>query len=62
MSKAMSTDRAPRLDRLIRAHAIYSMSGYSMSGSKTGHVYRSVGLKADRIVAVSENPDGRDRC
>jgi hypothetical protein len=38
-----------RLDRLIRAGAIYSM---------TGDTYRSVGLRGPEIVAVSTEPDG----
>src|SRR5215468_10213297 len=40
-----------RLDRLIRAGAIHSM---------TGQVYRCVGLYADRIAAVSADPHGLD--
>ena len=41
----------PRVDRLIRAHAIHSM---------TGETYRSVGLRGAEIAAVSEDPDGLD--
>ena len=41
----------PRLDRLIRARAIHSM---------TGEVYRSVGLRGAGIAAVSPEPDGLD--
>ena len=40
-----------RLDRLIRARAIHSM---------TGEIYRSVGLRGAEIVAVSSEPDGLD--
>ena len=40
-----------RLDRLIRAQAIHSM---------TGEVYRSVGLRGAEIAAVSAEPDGLD--
>jgi hypothetical protein len=40
-----------RLDRLIRAGAIHSM---------TGQVYRCVGLYGDRIAAVSADPHGLD--
>ena len=40
-----------RLDRLIRAGAIHSM---------TGETYRSVGLRGAEIVAVSAEPDGLD--
>jgi predicted amidohydrolase YtcJ len=40
-----------RLDRLIRAGAIHSM---------TGATYRSVGLRGPEIVAVSAEPDGLD--
>jgi predicted amidohydrolase YtcJ len=40
-----------RLDRLIRARAIHSM---------TGQVYRSVGLYGSRIAAVSADPRGLD--
>jgi predicted amidohydrolase YtcJ len=40
-----------RLDRLIRASAIHSM---------TGQVYRCVGLYGDRIAAVSTDPHGLD--
>jgi len=40
-----------RVDRLIRAHAIHSM---------TGETYRSVGLRGAEIAAVSEDPDGLD--
>jgi predicted amidohydrolase YtcJ len=41
----------PRLDRLIRARAIYSM---------TGEVYRWVGLCGPEIAAVSADPHGLD--
>src|SRR5215472_13282509 len=40
-----------RLDRLIRARAIHSM---------TGETYRSVGLRGAEIAAVSEDPHGLD--
>jgi len=40
-----------RLDRLIRAGAIHSM---------TGHVYRCVGLYGGRIAGVSTDPHGLD--
>jgi predicted amidohydrolase YtcJ len=40
-----------RLDRLIRARAIHSM---------TGEVYRSAGLRGAEIAAVSAEPDGLD--
>jgi predicted amidohydrolase YtcJ len=40
-----------RLDRLIRARAIHSM---------TGEVYRSVGLRGAEIAATSADPDGLD--
>jgi hypothetical protein len=40
-----------RLDRLIRAQAIHSM---------TGQVHRCVGLHGDRIVAISADPHGLD--
>ena len=40
-----------RLDRLIRAQAIYSM---------TGETYRSVGVRGVEIVAVSAEPGGLD--
>jgi predicted amidohydrolase YtcJ len=40
-----------RLDRLIRARAIYSM---------TGEVYRCVGLRGPEIAAVSADPHGLD--
>ncbi len=40
-----------RLDRLIRARAIHSM---------TGQVYRCVGLQGPRIAAVSADPHGLD--
>jgi predicted amidohydrolase YtcJ len=42
---------ALRLDRLIRARAIHSM---------TGETYRCVGLRGPEIVAVSVAPDGLD--
>jgi predicted amidohydrolase YtcJ len=41
----------PRLDRLIRAAAVHSM---------TGEVYRAVGLRGAKIAAVSRDPDGLD--
>jgi predicted amidohydrolase YtcJ len=41
----------PRLDYLIKAGAIHSM---------TGATYRSVGLRGPEIVAVSAEPDGLD--
>jgi hypothetical protein len=57
-SKTASTPAAvrppggpPRLDRLIRARAIHSM---------TGEVYRSVGLRGAKIAATSPEPDGLD--
>jgi hypothetical protein len=40
-----------RLDYLIKAGAIHSM---------TGETYRSVGLRGPEIVAVSSEPDGLD--
>jgi predicted amidohydrolase YtcJ len=40
-----------RLDRLIRARAIHSM---------TGQVYRSIGLYGSDIAAVSADPHGLD--
>src|SRR5215469_8674500 len=40
-----------RLDRLIRARAIHSM---------TGEVYRSIGLRGAEIAATSAEPDGLD--
>ena len=40
-----------RLDRLIRAGAIYSV---------TGETYRSVGVRGAEIVAVSAEPGGLD--
>ena len=40
-----------RLDRLIRARAVHSMTGQS---------YRCVGLYRDRIAAVSADPHGLD--
>jgi predicted amidohydrolase YtcJ len=40
-----------RLDRLIRARAVHSM---------TGEMYRSVGLRGAEITAVSADPDGLD--
>jgi len=40
-----------RLDRLIRARAIHSM---------TGEVYRAVGLRGAEIAAASSDPDGLD--
>ena len=53
--KKSGTARLPaeplRLDRLIRARAIYSM---------TGETYRSVGLRGAEIVAVSGDPGGLD--
>jgi len=45
------TPGLPRLDRLIRARAIHSM---------TGEVYRSAGLLGAGIAAVSADPDGLD--
>jgi hypothetical protein len=46
----MRTGR-PRLDRLIRARAIHSM---------TGELYRAVGLRGAEIAATSAEPDGLD--
>jgi hypothetical protein len=40
-----------RLDRLIRAGAIHSM---------TGELYRSVGLRGSEIIAVATEADGPD--
>ena len=45
------SDEPLRLDRLIRAGAIHSM---------TGEVYRCVGLRGPEIVAVSAEPHGLD--
>ena len=46
-----STVEALRLDRLIRAGTIHSM---------TGEVYRCLGLRGAEIVAVSADPAGLD--
>jgi predicted amidohydrolase YtcJ len=50
-SRSASGPGPLRLDRLIRARAIHSM---------TGEVYRSVGLHGAKIAAVSPDPDGLD--